>query len=261
MQERLPFQYSLRALMLFVTACAIACGLFTIWLRSAERQAVAVAEIKRVGGVVYYHSQEDVHEADIAPEYCPPPQPGNDWFSNVRTVMLSQPETTDAALLAVSELRRVQRIRIDGPNGITDVGFSCLGRMKELEELYITHARMTDVGFANLASLTRLRTLLVWDAQITDAGLACVESFTDLTALQVGGIGITDAGLAHLGPLRRLKYLMIIDAPITDEGLVNLEGLKNLGSLWLLNTHVTEAGVERLREKLPRCGVEHVWRR
>ena len=46
------YQYSLRSLMLFVTACAIACSWLAVTIRSQRRQGAAVEAIEKAGGHV-----------------------------------------------------------------------------------------------------------------------------------------------------------------------------------------------------------------
>jgi hypothetical protein len=52
--KRRWFQFSLRALLVFVTLCAIVCSWLTVKLQQAKRQREAVAEFEKLGGAVFY---------------------------------------------------------------------------------------------------------------------------------------------------------------------------------------------------------------
>jgi hypothetical protein len=51
--------------------------------------------------------------------------------------------------------------------------------------------------------------------------------------------------------------LYIFDTQITDAGLEHLKGLPRLGFLVLNQTRVTENGIQRFRQVLPKCKIQH----
>ena len=79
-EKKLPklrwYQFSLRTLFLFVTACAIACSWFATRLDRASKQKAAVAALEQAGGFAWY--QKGLRYSR------PPKPPGPEWL--VRTL-------------------------------------------------------------------------------------------------------------------------------------------------------------------------------
>jgi hypothetical protein len=259
MRRRKRFQYTLRTLMLIVTACAITCSGVAIWVNRATRQREAVDEIIALGGAVYYHSQRDDERPDLPPEMRSRPERGNDLWSGVRAVVFRKSEANDRALSLLADLPGMRNVMITGPNAMTDDGFAHIGKLTTLTGFYVRDVRITDEGFAHLGKVTNLKSLQMYNVRVSDAGLAHLESLTNLEALELEGVAITDAAMVHLRPLCKLTWLTICDAPITDEGLVNLEGLDDLQCVRVPNTRVSSVGAERLTKRLPGCTVVLRW--
>ena len=71
---------------------------------------------------------------------------------------------------------------------------------------------------------------------------------------------LSDKGLLSLAKMTNLEELNICMRSLTDNGLEHLRGLTRLRRLRLYETHhtnVTNAGLEKLKQALPNCTIEH----
>ena len=98
--RRRRFRFSLRTLLVFVTVASAGCGWLGYKVRQARRQREAVEVIQRLDGSVKYDYQFDSDESLI--ESPLPPGPiwlrkllGDDFFANVRGVLIRSPLTRD----------------------------------------------------------------------------------------------------------------------------------------------------------------------
>jgi hypothetical protein len=215
------FQFSLRALLVFVTLLAFACSWLAVKLREVKREEAAAATIEKAGGVVVWSA------------YAPGPGwlrslLGQHFFASVNRVDLEGHRVTDSTLEALDAMNRLQRLGLDGTNA-TNAGLERLQGFHELKVLDIRRMNMTDVGLENIARLKQLEYLTLYDTQLTDAGL---EKLTGLN---------------------KLAILYLEDTRVTDLGLERLQRMKQLTQLWLFRAHVTAAGVKKLQEALPNC--------
>jgi Leucine-rich repeat (LRR) protein len=93
--------------------------------------------------------------------------------------------------------------------------------------------------------------------QVTDAGLEYIKGLNNLEELDLGNTQVTDAGLEHFKGLNSLEGLWLDNTQVTDAGLKHLKGMTNLRELYLNDTQVTDESVEKLRDALPDCKIEH----
>jgi hypothetical protein len=222
---------------MFVTA------LFGAWLawtvRSAQVQHDAVAAIVRAGGSVRY----DWNWADGAPNPDGRPRAprwladrvGPDYLGHAVSVSLM--DGTDAQLIAVSRLSRLEDLGIGSSPRITDAGVAQLEALSNLEFPALAGTAVTDAGLTHLERLHRLRRLSLIDTPITDLGLL------------------------HLKKLRCLEVLCLDMTDVSDAGLVHIKEIASLHSVFLLETKVTDSGAQRLNASRPDLLVEHSYRK
>ena len=134
----------------------------------SERQAVAA--IQRSGGHV------DIHEGKVV------------------RVRLGGPRTTNATLVPLKDLTRIERLDLD-------------------------HSQVPDDGLVHVEGLTRLKRLHLSVTRITDAGLVHLAGLTSLELLDLSRTRVTDAGLVHLAGLTNLKVVDLSGTKITDDGV------------------------------------------
>lgn len=120
-------------------------------------------------------------------------------LENLEAIHLSNSQTGDAALKALSKLPKLHRISMQ-QNVFTDAGLAHLAEMKQLSSLWIGlgKGKITDAGVAHFADLENLEELDLQHCKITDAGLEHFKKLKKLRMLFLSASSVTDAGLATL---------------------------------------------------------------
>jgi len=91
--------------------------------------------------------------------------------------------------------------------------------------------------------------------ELTEADLARIDG------LYLGVTQITDAGLKELAKLQKLEVLNLHDTKITDAGLKEVAKLQKLERLYLGSTKITDKGAAELRKALPKCDINHSYKK
>jgi len=252
--ERRWYQFSLRALLVFVLLVSVGMSWLGVKLQQARKQKAAVEAIEKAGGVVYYDYGRE--SRSLLPTEVEPPYPtwlreslGDDFFFDVRAV--SANDVSDEHLNHLAKLTTVKSLYLDSPQ-ITDAGLEHLAELGKVCYLSLPGTQITDAGLVHLKSLTNLTTLDLSGTQITDAGLVHLTELTSLGALGLSDTQITDGGLEHVRLLTNLEWLFLHGTQITDAGLIHLKSLTTLRVVALSDTKVTDEGVEDLKGALPR---------
>ena len=267
-------RFSLRFLLLVITAIAIACG---TWISSAKNQKSTVESIRDLGGEVYYsHEMELDNEGIPVPKNkADPPGPhwlrkqlGIDCFDSVAFIRLyyagnssdwlpgKDSSKLDAAILhyqnqyrdavshalAFSDLQKLELLSIN----VRDEDFLKLAKLKNLRSLWLIRVPTTPGKLANIRNLGLLEELIIGYSGITNADMIHLQKLVNLTRLSLYGENITDQGLEHLSGLKNLKYLDLRQNKLTDESLRHLRNLTNLEELHLSHSPITGSQLELL---------------
>jgi internalin A len=172
------------------------------------------------------------------------------FFGNVRSPYSKSGEglrIDDALMASIGRLAHLQDLRIDG-SPLTDAGLVHLRGLTRLEELHIDNTPgVTDAGMVYLAGLKQLRVLHIVDSGIKGPGLASLVGLNRLEELDLS-IPVTDADLVPVSKMVSLRHFFLYgDSPrLTDAGLVHLKGLMNLEMLSLTSDRLTDAGLVHL---------------
>ncbi len=239
---RLPFQFSIRSLLVLVVAVALPCSWLAAEMKKASEQQVAVDEIRRLGGRIEY-GRDETAVALIR-------LLGDDFFNNAVSASLSN----DDQMEYLRALQHLTWLHFRG-DAVTDSGLQHLQGRPQLGFLYLTNTQVTDNGLQLLQRLPQLYALGLSRTRITDNGLQFLEAQSSLHTLDLSSTRITDSGLRHLRGLSRLTFLNLGETAITDNGLQNLVQLNHLSELHLYETKATNEGVDRLRQALPKCAI------
>jgi hypothetical protein len=232
-RKRRWFQFSLRTLLLTVTACAIWVGWYA---NRVHRQKIAVQAVLDLGGTVFYDYQS-VDDRRGRFVYDPKAEPawphwivrafGVDSVQNVVNVAIMNGRATDETLRLIGQVPSIKVITLKGGN-------------------------VTNTGVAYLCELPNLQALGLWQTHVGDGGLQCLAPHKHLKNLVLDETNVTDQDLVYLRDMTDMEeWLGLTDNPITDRGLENLVGMKKLRSLNLLRTKATAAGVSKLQAELP----------
>jgi HEAT repeat protein/Leucine-rich repeat (LRR) protein len=268
------FQFSLRTLLLFVTAASVGLGWFGSKVYHARERQAAIALLKAHGISIAYDSYDDETEQTKAAAAAPEPTwlrnlLGDDFFD--RATMLGASRQADGIDLSpvdvLPDFRQVWLgFRPDPPpphpgfleelggprqayvfrSQLNDSALVHLDHLSHLRELYLDDTEVSDAGLDHLSHFPRLRTLSVVGTKITGAGLQHLKALSDLRELNLSETQIDDAGLSALAGLTNLERLTLRGTRISGSGLTNLAGLKNLNSIDLTGTHITDDGLPNL---------------
>ena len=226
------FQFSLRALLLFVTLACGALGWLGIEVQKAERQKAAVIELENLGGRVAYDFQFD-STGRMFPFYSKPmrmpPAPawlswlGDDFFRSVRQAVLwgvDDQLVVDDDLAQLAGLNSLRSLSLDNvsvydvgleakyryfnPSGIPNPGLQEVILRPFPQSPFPTHADSTIAALEQLKRVKGLEILYLNGSQITDAGLEHIKGLPQLRRLNVVGTRITAAGVRISNKLGRI---------------------------------------------------------
>ncbi len=96
------------------------------------------------------------------------------WLRDVESVRLVGPQVTDAALSAVSQMKRVKTVFI-WEAAITDGGLAGLRDLKSLQQLTICYSPLTDGARETLQGLSGLHALCLCGTQMTRASAVALQ--------------------------------------------------------------------------------------
>jgi Leucine Rich Repeat (LRR) protein len=191
-QERRPFQFSLRSLLVFVLLVSIGMSWLGVKIGRARKQREAVEAIEKAGGSAGYEDFTNTSVPNWARAVF-----GDDFFFSVRAVGASDPNFGDEEAAYLKELT-------------------------SLTALSLSYTQVTDAGLMYLKGLTSLSFLDLDDTQVTDAGLVHLKELTDLSTLYLAHTQVTDAGLEHLKRMTSLDLLRLNGTHVTTQGVDDL---------------------------------------
>ena len=254
---RLPrVRFTVRRMMI---AMAVFGGGLGWYLTGVRAQRDAVAEIRHLGGYVWYEYGApypiDRHTATLPRlKHWAGGLIGPDFVANVGGVEV--PHLVGAAgaidranrcMFYVSKLKHVESVSLSGWP-VTDDGLLHAEPIVDLQYFDLSGTRVTDVGVKNLRKYENLVSLGLQRVRVTDAGLSSLSGLKKLTELSLAGTDVTDAGLTSLHGHPSLKELEVCDTKVTDKGVVNLLRKTSLNTIHLSRSQLTNYLVNNLRE-------------
>lgn len=192
---------------------------------------------------------------------------------------------TNQGLSKLNRLISLQHLHLQGSK-LTLSGLNQLHNLKKLRELRLSPIQRDEhtLDISGMASLEKLTLTGSKISAVRDEDLACLSGLKTLKWIQIGGHPnnrlISDVGVAHLAGLPRLERLSL-GAKLTDEGLKQIGTMKTLKDLYLhgsftdaglrhlehlsslstfmltSDTKLSSAALDRLRQKLPNCYINH----
>jgi beta-lactamase regulating signal transducer with metallopeptidase domain len=152
----------------------------------------------------------------------------------------------------LSKLRQVKGLIMPGSANCNAMGMKYLGRMKQLEGIYIYgEDNLTDASLAFVASLPRLKYFGLAGMKFGNVGIEYVSQVTTLRILRLLRVQISNDGLESISHLPNLERLGLYgNEKITDSALGYLKRLPHLRVLDIGGI----SGVSRLTD----AGMGHV---
>ena len=169
-------------------------------------------------------------------------------------------QKTDKALAHLPDFPRLKRLLVTETQ-VSDEGLEFVGRLPELEELFIWDgATITDKGVAHLRTLRKLKFLLLSSTAITDEAISHLSAMSSIETLLLDSNGLTDKSLEYASNLPRLRELEVGNwnpegrqARITTAGL---EHVRKMPALKQLGIPLIPTAVEDLKPLHGLAGLE-----
>ncbi|HEY3963123.1 MAG TPA: M56 family metallopeptidase [Planctomycetaceae bacterium] len=138
-------------------------------------------------------------------------------------------QKTDQALAHLAGFPRLKRLMMCETQ-VSDDGLEFVGRLPELEELFIWDgATITDKGVAHLRTLRKLKFLLLGSAAITDEAVAHLSHVSSIETLLLDSNGLTDKSLEYASKLPSLRELEVGNwAPESRQARITPAGLEHV---------------------------------
>jgi beta-lactamase regulating signal transducer with metallopeptidase domain/Leucine-rich repeat (LRR) protein len=168
-------------------------------------------------------------------------------FEQLEHLKLSK-NISNKDLEQISKLGQVKGLTMPGSSKCNAMGMRHLGRMKQLEGLYINgEDNLTDASLAFVESLPRLKYFGIAGKKFGDFGMQYVSKVATLRILQLKRVQISNTGLESISRLSNLERLGLSgNYKITDSALGYLKRLPHLRGLGLSSTggsRLTDAGM------------------
>ena len=234
---RRRFQYSLRTLLLFVTAFAV---LMAIIVTPTRTQRVA-REIDMM------HGSYGVTKV------------GPTWFRELFGRTIRNPENgwENTIVGPFDSLEWVELGFWRPPCDVHDEWLDNLAGHTSLKELELGRTHVTDGGMFRLRDLPTLRSLGMSSLPITDWSVAHIAAFTNIETLRLSDTRISGKTIFALTALPHLRDLDLKNTDVGDAAIPDLKDLRSLETLDLRGTKVTWAGASELESALPKCHIAH----
>ncbi len=227
--------------------------------RFSATQLTEIAQTADLRGLSLSNPAPGLSDADFAP-LAP--------LSGLEVLQISgTPGLTDAVLLYLSDMQRLQRLEVQG-DAITDAGLIQLPALQRLERLQLQHTlsegavlarcsgsplesasfgRLTDANAELLQEFPRLQSLQLQGCPLTGRGLQSIVSLPRLRDLDLSGCrDITDAEFGPLVEARRLATLNLGGTQAGDAAAEAIQSLNQINNLHIGSDQLTDPGLQRL---------------
>lgn len=163
----------------------------------------------------------------------------------LRILLGLQGPFNQAALNALSQMKSLGRIRLDGPLE----GTARFGSMPELYDVEWDHSQLSDDQFAGLASGARLMGLSLRQTSLTNKSWPLLETM-DLRSLELESPHIDDAIASNLAGQKSLNRAELRGGNLSDVAVKELLALPKLNTLDVEGRDLTIESVRLIRSRL-----------
>ncbi len=263
-------QFSLRSLLLFVTAVAVALGWWGVE-RSADEDVRTHMRSMGVRPTNLVSSQRGlvrlvprfplwtriaVGDEQLLPLGLNTIEPmGIAWTRrgrmNVEYLVERFPKQVAVYLRDSDEHDLSDFKEIDATEHLVlwDVSDSVFDRLQSLHNLNdLSASGLTGHAVISLSGLAGLRSAdLVRSTTINDAVWKEFAEKSNVESLSLHLMRLTDASLCHIAQMKRVRELDIAGSPISDEGIISLSANKSIVELALVETLITDGALIHLK--------------
>ena len=153
-----------------------------------------------------------------------------------------------AGLDAVTSLRQLRTLQLEGCGELTDDDFRYLQRLAKVDRVDLARTQAGDRAAEAMRDLLQLRDLRIGSEFLSDAGMQAICGIVSLQALMITAEAnqITNSGLADFWRLVNLRSLHLEPRGITGDGLATLAELPRLTQLSLNNVTLSDQSIRHL---------------
>lgn len=160
----------------------------------------------------------------------------------------------DAALVRLGKMTNLERLWLDSRQ-ITPKAWSHLAALTGMHDLYFRGTNFNDDGAHALAGMKELEILMLDDTAITDAGLESLAGLVNLADLGLANTKVTDAGIKHLAGMKKLHNLYVVGTAVTAKGLAILPAKREMAMMRIGQRPSTAAEFLELEQLFPRSEI------
>lgn len=149
-------------------------------------------------------------------------------FHNLQRLDIRNTDICDEALAAISELPHLTVLKLEFNKQLTDGLAACLESLTHLVELDLAFVNITDEAMPAIGRMTELQRLYLYGTGISDRGVEHLSAMTNLKALYLGGEqvqDVTDASIPVLSGLHSLELLGIYGTRISHAAADELKSM------------------------------------
>ncbi len=154
----------------------------------------------------------------IGVRHNPLPDAAFDVFQNyrgLRYLHLDDSQISGAALSKVAGLP-IEHLAVQGCE-LTEEHFIAIGKMKQLDELWLSESKLDSAWLKHLAGLSQLTELNLRDASLTDEGAAIVAKLPKLQEIVANDTELGDKGFALLLAHPQLKTIYVDSTNVSQD--------------------------------------------
>lgn len=136
-------------------------------------------------------------------------------FTKLEYLSLEKTPVTAAGLEAVTG-SPIKHLAMEGCT-LTEDSFKAIGKMTNLEELWLSDAKMTADWLKHLSALPKLKQLNLMNADFDDAAVKHVVGLPSLQELTLNNTKLGDTGFQELIKMPKLKSLLVDNTKVTKD--------------------------------------------
>lgn len=186
-------RFSLRGLLVAMTMCCAALGVWTVVVAPYRNQWLAMQTVIDANGTYRTEPARDTAWR----RWLVSRLLGAERFVDVVEVDLQRARLDDAAAARLAALRRLRALNLDR-SAITDDQLAFLRGLRELETLSVRFTAIGDEGVAALTQHPRLRVLQLSGTRVSDSAAPVLQSLPQLAETYLRWTDFSDAGLDGL---------------------------------------------------------------
>ena len=172
----------------------------------------------------------------------------DDKLDEIARVAVKLSAADDSTLRRLCKMPSVGSLEILDATKCSEVGFSCLKELPDLQNLVMGKCPLSDKEAAALGRLRSLNVLFIGESKLTDTNFAHFKKLVNLKVLDISDCSITDKSAPVLLGMKKLEDLNLSRTKFGDIGVTALKDLEKLRLLKLNQTNVTRKGIDAIEE-------------